>query len=218
MAAMIFFSCQKKIKDDSSATITDIDGNIYKTITIGTQTWLSENLKTTHYKDKVLIPLITNDTDWSKLSSDAYCWYDNDLESNKNIYGALYTWFAVNTGKLCPYGWHVPSDDEWTILTNYLGGQNVAGHHLKEVGSVHWEYQNASVTNSSGFTALPGGRRIGYSFEGMNRIGYWWSSSICEDEYRSEYAWHRELSSIGGFILRDNSLKRIGYSVRCIKD
>ena len=108
-------------------TVTDVDGNTYKTVIIGTQVWMAENLKTTKYNDGIQIPLVTDPITWINLKSAAYCWYNNDLATNKNIYGAIYNWLVVNTGKLCPIGWHVPSDTEWTTLTTFLGGELING-------------------------------------------------------------------------------------------
>ena len=136
-------------------TATDIDGNVYHTVTIGTQIWMVENLKTTRYNDGSPIPFVTDSSSWSNLTTPGYCWYNNDT-TNKNTYGALYNWFAVNTGKLAPTGWHVPTDDEWTTLTTYLGGESIAGGKLKETGTTHWRTPNAGATNEIGFTASSG--------------------------------------------------------------
>jgi uncharacterized protein (TIGR02145 family) len=105
-------------------TVKDIDGNVYKTVTIGKQVWMAENLKTAKYNDGKTIPLVTDNTEWSNLSAPAYCWYNNDI-ANKEVYGALYNWYTVNTNKVCPKGWHIPIDAEWTTLTTYLGGEGV---------------------------------------------------------------------------------------------
>ena len=163
----------------------DGDGNNYPIVTIGTQTWMTENLKTTKYNDGTDIPLVIVDTAWNSLSTPAYCWYNNDF-INKVNYGALYNWYTVSTSKLCPKGWHVLSDAEWTVLTTYLGDN--AGGKLKEAGFTHWSSPNTVATNESGFTALPGGFRwsSGYFyFVGYN--GLWWSSS----EYHTNYALSR---------------------------
>ena len=111
----------------ATPNVVDIDGNVYHTVTIGTQVWMVENLKTTKYNDGTAIPLVTDNTAWGALTTPGYCWYNNDSATYKNTYGALYNWYAVNTGKLAPTGWHVPTDSEWTVLTTYLGGQSVAG-------------------------------------------------------------------------------------------
>jgi uncharacterized protein (TIGR02145 family) len=198
-------------------TFNDIDGNMYKALFIGTQIWMNENLNTSRYNDGTSIPNITVNATWGKLTTDAFCNYDNN-PSNSDIYGKLYNWFAVNTGKLCPAGWHVPSDEEWTILVNYLGGQDAAGGKLKEAGIMHWQSPNTGATNESGFTALPGGYRF-YdtgSFVYLGSYGLWWSST--ESEYSSTGARLRSLyynlSSCG----RDHNYKTLGMSVRCIKD
>ena len=144
------------------ADIIDIEGNVYKTIQIGTQTWMAENLKTTRYRNGDSIHNETVNSTWVALSTGSYCWYYNDSSSYKATYGALYNWFAVNDSRnLAPKGWHIPTDDEWSTLTTYLGGVNVAGYKIKETGNMHWVSLDASVTNISGFTALPSGYRRG---------------------------------------------------------
>ncbi len=196
-------------------TVTDIDSNVYNTVIIGTQTWMTENLKTTKFNDSTAIPLVTDNTAWSNLTSPGHCWFDNDEASYKAIYGALYNWYSVNTGKLCPTGWHVPTDSEWKTLTDYLGGESVAGGKLKEAGTMHWVSPNIGATNESGFTALPGGLRFMWGrFEDAGFIAYWWSST----EINSGIARGRGMdfresdvrSYIGG--------KDLGYSVRCLSN
>ena len=120
----------------TGGTVTDIDGNVYHTVTIGTQTWMVENLKTTKYNDGTAIPLVTDSTAWLNLTTPGYCWYNNDAATYKNTYGALYNWFTVNTSKLAPSGWHVPTDAEWTTLITYLGGETVAGGQMKSTGTI----------------------------------------------------------------------------------
>lgn len=143
----------------SGNTVTDIDGNVYQTVTIGTQVWMKENLKTTRYKDGTAIPNVTDNMQWDNLSSGAYCIYDNNA-ANNTTYGKLYNWYAVNTGKLAPAGWHVPTDAEWTTLTDYLGGDDIAGDKMRDTTFTLWEYYDGfTSTNSSGFTALPAGFR-----------------------------------------------------------
>ncbi|MEN6501108.1 MAG: fibrobacter succinogenes major paralogous domain-containing protein [Tenuifilaceae bacterium] len=136
-------------------TVTDIDGNVYNTVTIGTQVWLAENLKTTKYNDDTDIPLMNENSSWEAIDSPGYCWYDNSI-ANKDLYGALYNWPAVISGKLCPAGWNVPSDAEWTKLIDFLGGEYIAAEYLKEVGT-YWTSPISKATNYSGFCALPGG-------------------------------------------------------------
>jgi len=194
-------------------TVKDIDGNVYKTVTIGTQTWMAENLKTTKLSDGTPIPLVSVYDEWQALSTPGYSWYENNATS-KNSYGALYNWYAVNTGKLCPSGWHAPSDGEWSALTNYYGVEEIAGGMLKEKGTTHWQDPNGGATNEGGFTALPGGHRGfngGYGDQGD--FGYWWSST----ESNATEAWYR----IIGY--RESNIQRLsfgrknsGYSVRCV--
>jgi len=213
-----------------SPTVTDIDGNVYRTIIIGTQVWMAENLKTTKYKDGTSILIVTDNTEWTALLTPAYCWYNNTA-TNKNTYGALYNWYAVNTAKLAPTGWHVATDEEWTILKNYLitNGYNYDGatsdnkiakslaantdwYSYIVIGTIG---NDLSKNNSSGFTALPGGGRsdIG-AFYDISSFGYWWIST----ELDAANAWGRLL------YYGDVSLNEIGYpksygfSVRCVKD
>jgi uncharacterized protein (TIGR02145 family) len=197
--------------------VTDIDGNVYNPEIIGTQVWITENLKTTKYNDNTIIPMIPDNTAWAGLSSPAYCWYKHDNNFNENNYGALYNWFAVNTGKLCPIGWHVPNDDEWTILINYVGGENIASGELKESGTAHWISPNWGASNEFGFNALPGGYRTGNaigSFRYLGYYGWWWASS----EYSSTGARACLMAFDESDIIRGNGLKKNGYSVRCLKD
>jgi uncharacterized protein (TIGR02145 family) len=192
--------------------VTDIDGNDYKTITISTQVWMAENLKTITYSDGTSIPLITDETTWAASSTPGYCWYNNN-SAFKTSFGALYNWYSVNTGKLCPTGWHVPSLTEWTILITYLGGESVASYKLKETGITHWNDPN-NCTNSSGFTSLPGGCRLDEGFLSIGNIGNWWSSS----DYEAYMAWFLPMFNSNGSIYKTPYYKRSGYSVRCIKD
>jgi uncharacterized protein (TIGR02145 family) len=196
--------------------VSDNDGNTYKTIQIGTQTWMAENLKTTKYNDGTAIPLVTVNSAWAALTTPGYCWNNNDAATYKATYGALYNCYTVNTGKLCPTGWHVPSNAEWTTLTTYLGGESVAGSILKETGTTHWFNSNFGGTNSSGFTALPGGYRLSIgSCNGIGFDGYWWSST----EYSTAYAWkwsmYHNLASVSRGSYHE---KQFGFSVRCLRD
>ena len=200
--------------------VLDIDGNVYQTIQIGEQWWMAENLKTTHYNDGSEIPTGFDGGDWPILEEGAYAVY-NDDPSNADIYGNLYNWFAVDDDRgICPEDFHVPSDDEYTILTDYLGDESVAGGKMKEEGHDHWIYYSDVITeeatNESGFTALPAGYRnsnSGYYYD-MGNLGYFWSSS----EYSSNYAWNRLLhynySNVGRYYYNKHS----GFSVRCLGD
>jgi len=186
----------------------------FKIVEIGSQTWMAENLNSGRFNDGTEIKLVTDNNEWSRMTSPAYSWYDNDQATYGSSYGALYNWHAVKTGKLCPEGWHVPADIELTILTGYLE-ENVAGRKLKESGTNHWSYPNKGATNESGFTALPGGNRESDgTFWDVGRFGYLWSST----EYDSTNAWYRYLGSNFSNVYRGNKDKRNGYSVRCIKD
>ena len=200
---------------NNGKTVTDIDGNVYSTVTIGSQVWLGQNLKTTKYNDGTSVQLVTENNNWGTISTPAYCWYNNDI-GNKNPYGALYNWYAINTGRLCPQGWHVPSDSEWTIFTNYLGGASISGGKLKEDGLTHWLSPNSGAINSANFSALPGGNRNYFSgdFYGLGNGGDWWSNT--EDEMYN--AWHRSIVYNNSGISRLNPSKSYGFSVRCLCD
>ena len=200
--------------DIVTGLVDDIDGNTYKTVTIGTQIWMAENLKTTKYNDGTEIPLVTGEIEWKSLSTPGYCWYNNELSTYKSTYGAIYNWYTVNSGKLCPAGWHVPTNDQWTILTTFLGGEGVAGDKLKEEGNLHWKNFNNSSTNVSGFTALPGGGRIDGVFSFIERSGAWWTST----SYNTENAYCRELDDNVVEVLTGYLGKNQGFSVRCIKN
>ena len=198
-------------------TVTDIDGNVYHTVTIGTQTWMVENLKTTKYCNGNPITNVTDNANWAAFSMGAYCWYNNDAATYKETYGALYNWYAVADGRnIAPAGWHVPSDAEWTTLTDFLGGQIGAGGKLKQTGTIYWPDPNAS-TNSSGFTALPGGYRDygDGTFNGIVNSGYFWSNTAVGPGD----AWYRTLyytdANVGRYY---RSVKPRGMSVRCVKD
>jgi len=196
-------------------TLTDIDGNVYKTVTIGTQCWMRENLKSITFKDGSPIQNVNVDATWVALTKAAYSWYNNDAPTYKATYGAIYNWYAVNTANLCPTGWHVPSDADWTTLTDYLGDLPVAGGKLKETGTSHWLSPNTAATNVSGFTGLSGGARdVNGAFTGILKFGEWWSST----EYFSTNVWYRRLDSDNGYALRGSSNKKEGFSVRCLKD
>jgi uncharacterized protein (TIGR02145 family) len=195
--------------------VADPDGNGYNTVTINNQIWLKENLKTTKYNDGTVIPYEPDNAKWVALTTPAYCWYNNET-ANKDVYGALYTWYTVKTGKLCPAGWHVPSDAELTILEDYLGGLNVAGGKMKEAGTEHWAIPNTDATNTSGYTALPGGWRDGGS--GVSAYlwaaGIWWTSQ----EYGTNAPWYRIIYYYGGAVVRTVGDPSFGLSVRCLKN
>jgi uncharacterized protein (TIGR02145 family) len=199
-------------------TVNDVEGNVYKTIQIGTQVWMAENLRTRKYNDKTGIPYVADNTAWDDLTTPAYCFYNNDSTTYKPTYGALYNYYAVKTGKLCPAGWHVVDEDDFDYLETFLGDLYTAGGKMKEAGLVHWVSPNSGATNETGFTGLPGGRRNAGSngaFTSMGYQGYWWSSAP-EDVYGTVAAgymdyYHSAMSS-------DSFYKTNGMSVRCIKD
>jgi uncharacterized protein (TIGR02145 family) len=210
-------SCKKdETNNNPSGSITDKDGNVYTSVNIGTQVWMVENLKTTKYNDNTNIPLVTENTAWANLTTPGYCWYNNDASTYKASYGAMYNWYALSTGKLCPTGWHVPTDDEWTTLTTFLGGANIAGGKLKETGTAHWLSPNTGATNETGFSAIPGGLR-GYSngiFISIGEYGYWWSSSL---DFGNQF-FVRNLFYNAVLVWKSASDKQDGLSVRCIKN
>ena len=199
--------------------ITDSEGNTYKTVTIGTQTWMAENLKSSMYSDGTKIPNITDDALWENLTTGAWSYYKNDASNNAK-YGKLYNWYAVspttNSNKnVCPTGWHVPTDAEWTVLTDYLGGETVAGGKMKEVGTTNWNSPNIDATNTSLFSALPGGNRFDNGKYGnMGSDGCWWSST----EYNTDNARFRNLSYYNEIVYSYTRVKEYGFSVRCLKD
>ena len=200
--------------------ITDIEGNNYKTIAIGAQAWMAENLKTTKYNDGTDIPNITDLSEWIVLETPGYCWYVNDVKY-KDPYGALYNWYAVNTGKLCPSGWRVPGDDDWRTLISYLGGDSAAAGHLREAGTAHWVHENSAVTNNSGFTLLPGGRHSWSDQQYFREMGYaaeFWSSNA--DLYDELFAISRRLSyrTDTAKLSYEVYSKKAGLSVRCMKN
>ena len=196
----------------SYGSVADVDGNVYKTIAIGQQTWFAENLRTTKYNDGTAIPKVTDNTTWSYLTSGAYCYYNND-ETNKNTHGALYNWHTVNTEKLCPVGWHVPTINEWKLLTDFMGSGS--GGKLKEAGTGHWIRANSNATNESGFSALPGGIRMyNGEFNNLNIYGFWWSSTL----YSPQIAWLLSLNCDNNNPDWTTWLSVTGNSVRCLKD
>jgi len=204
----------------SYGTLTDQDGNIYKTVTIGTQTWMAENLRTTKYRDDSDIPIITDNTDWNGLTTGAYCNYNNTTNADTiATFGRLYNWYAVNDSrKIAPAGWHVPTDADWTTLTTYLGGDAVAGGKTKESGTTHWTSPNKGATNESGFTCLPSGSRCNSvgMFDNLGYYGYYWSSTPYQ--YDANSALERGLAYSDSGYLWSISSVTCGVAVRLVKD
>jgi len=198
----------------------DIDGNVYETVWIGEQLWMAENLKVTHYNNGDAITHITNEEHWGSLDEGQYGVYD-DEPTNANIYGNIYNWAVIGDIRgICPVGWHVPSDDEYTVLTDFLGGESVAGGKMKEAGLEHWNYDSDQIsleaTNESGFTGLPAGHRNTNSgdYIYMGFYGYFWSST----ENGSDLAWRRYLFHYSSGVARDTFGKPNGFSIRCLRD
>ena len=200
------------------SNITDVEVNSYKTVYIGTQQWMGENLKVSKYSDGTTIPNITDNTQWGIITTGAWAYYNN-VASNNSKYGKLYNWYAVSpitngNKNICPTGWHVPTDAEWTVLMDYLGGAGVSGGKMKQVSTTSWKSPNTDATNMSLFTGLPGGFRGSSGYRYIDCEGYWWSSS----EANTYYAWYRYLSSVHGGAVRTNYDKANGFSVRCLRD
>jgi uncharacterized protein (TIGR02145 family) len=194
-------------------TVSDIEGNVYNVISIGKQVWMAENLRTNKYNDSTSVLLVKDEIQWAGLSSPAFCWYKNDEEAFKPTYGALYNWYAVNSGKLCPSGWHIPSDAEWTELTTFLGGDGISGVSLRNRQPTGLNQIQELQTNR--FTAFPGGfRYYDGKFFDFGFSAYWWSSG----EFSSTRAWFRFVYYNDANVYRFNNIKKNGFSVRCIKD
>ncbi len=203
-----------------SSTLTDIDANIYGTVLVGNQCWMKENLKTTRYRNGVPIENPTANADWVNNTTGAYAWYNNDL-TWKDSYGALYNWHAVNNGNgLCPEGWSVPTDADFTVLTDYLGGLSVAGGKMKSTRThpnphPRWNSPNVGAGNESGWSAFPGGIRIiNGNFLTMGITGYWWTATGISPAN----AWFRSISNSSSSVNRSDNNKINGYSVRCVKE
>jgi uncharacterized protein (TIGR02145 family) len=196
-------------------TMTDQEGNVYRTVQIGTQVWMAENLRTKKYKNGDIIPNITNGSDWINQSNGAYCIYMNN-SSVDCPYGKLYNWYAVNDNRgICPSGWHMPSDNEWLILENFLGGASIAGGKLKNSGSDYWANPNTSANNSSGFSGLPGGGRLtDGNFGPLNTWGQYWTST----ESETFLAWSRTFEYNSAIVFRSTNGKTVGFAIRCVKD
>jgi uncharacterized protein (TIGR02145 family) len=233
--ALLWFTSCKKEKDGpqppsgpppAAITVTDVDGNIYSTTTIGGQVWMAEDLRTGTYNDGTPIPNLTEGWPWVQATAGAWCYYEND-SSHGTIYGKLYNWYAAAHPMICPEGWHVPTDADWQQLeatlgmpTNFLGqigyrgaAQNVGG---KMKATSLWVGPNLGATNESGFSGLPGGSRYDNGeFVGQGEDGRWWSAS---EEGLDDEAWDRILSSNGASIGRHYISKRNGFCVRCVRD
>ena len=224
---LILTNCTSTVfAQKSSSKVSDIDGNEYKTVVLGDQIWMSENLKTTRFYDGTPIPNVPDITEWRHIDAPAYVWYDND-SLNKDTYGALYNWHTVSEGNLCPGGWHVATDDDWKKLEMYLGmtqeqadgtvwrGTNEGGK-LKDAGFEYWVSPNKGATNESGFKAVPGGRRFSSGqFGDLSTGNTIWTST----QSSLSSACYRHFSSGGAAIGRNPAGdKKFGFAVRCIKN
>jgi uncharacterized protein (TIGR02145 family) len=197
--------------------VTDYVGNVYQTVLIGNQCWMMENLKVTHYRNGTFITNVIDNAEWQNLSTGAYCSYNND-PTNVAVYGLLYNWYAVdNTHNIAPVGWHVPTDDEWQDLIDYLGGYEIAGGKMKETGTMHWQSPNTGATNASGFTALPGGYRSeSGGFYEMGNFAQFWSFTEAFG-YAGPYARLRALVNYSAIVYPWTFEKQQGNSVRCVR-
>lgn len=220
LVLILAWSCSKDddFSGDSGTFTDDRDGNKYKWVRIGDHIWMAENLKATKYRNGDNIGTTTPATlSISGETTPKYQWAYDGNKSNVATYGRLYTWYAITDNRnVCPSGWHIPTDDEWITLINFLGGQIIAGGILKEAGTTHWKSPNTEAINERGFTALPGGYRYcdGYFFS-IGDYGHWWSSTeglstSCGFSYRLDYN--------NTNVTLYNAYKRDGFSVRCIKD
>jgi uncharacterized protein (TIGR02145 family) len=195
-------------------TITDIDGNVYHTVTIGNQVWMAENLQTTRFNDGTAIPPVSGDSAWAADTAPGYCWYGGDSAAGRATWGALYNWYSVNAGKLAPAGWHVATDTEWSILMDVLG-DSVAGGELKDTGTSLWSSPNAGATDQTGFSALPAGYRA-YDgvFQSGGMYGYWWSATA----NGAGLAWYRYVGYNYASANRSYTDMNSGFSVRCVRN
>ena len=215
--ALLFLGLVFLLPENQAQTVTDYDGNIYDTVIIGSQVWLKQNLKVTHYNNGDPIPNVTDNITWASTTTGARCYYDNDSSAYDSIYGLLYNWYAVsNLNQICPAGWHVSSNAEWQEAEAYLGGELIAGGKMKESGTLHWTSPNTGATNSTGFTGLPGGMRdpINNIFSTIGENGLWWTTT----SYNSTMAWGTYMWYLFAGIDHNPGSKKYGFSIRCVKD
>jgi uncharacterized protein (TIGR02145 family) len=206
---------QRIFGSDSTGTVTDADGNVYRTVKIGEQWWMAENLRVAHYRTDETIPRVTDGFDWGEMRTGAYCDYNNDTTSAA-IYGHLYNWYAASNANIAPDGWHVPERQDWDELIAFLGDPDQAGGRLKETGFQHWITPNTGATNETGFTGLPGGMRSDTNGQFLYRgnIGYFWSRT--ENQVFEAESFY--LVWVSGGIDVWQSEKYEGCSIRCVKD
>mgnify|MGYP001553675913 CR=1 FL=1 len=218
MISILLTSLALVLSLSTFSQVKDVDGNEYRMVKIGEQEWMAENLNVSHFRNGDEIPQAKTDEEWKKAGENgqpAWCYYNNP--DNGDRYGKLYNWFAVNDPRgLAPEGWKIPSDEDWTRLTDFLGGESVAGKEMKS--TEFWADNNGesgNETNESGFSGLPGGFRYNVgSFHDFGEYGYWWSSV----EFSTDLAWLRILNYLNGSVDSYNSSKAQGLSVRCLRD
>ena len=204
----------------NDSILTDASGNTYTSVKIGTQEWMAENLRATKYSDGTVIPNVTDSAQWVSLTTGAWCHYNNDSQYD-SVYGKLYNWYTVETGKLCPSGWHVPADADWTALDDYLAANGHSGTEPEALKATsgwgdHWYYNG---TDDYGWNALPGGMFVKHpyrSFDGLGRDGFWWSSSQYDYITTSTYAFARVITAYNQYFFSAWEKER-GHSIRCIK-
>lgn len=201
--------------DEYDEEVNDVDCNLYKVVTIGKQNWMAENLRTTRFKDRTPVELIPDEKNWLTDSA-AFSWYENQVFDFKYPYGALYNWQAVNSGKLCPKGWHVPTQEEWNVLINHLGGMQNAGIKMKMTGDEFWVAGNEKSNNASEFSALPAGMRDENGvFSGMGESAMWWTASESEEGGQAMAA---GLNAKSGNVVLGSHKRTNGFAVRCVED
>lgn len=219
----LFLFIVSSCKKEETITLTDVDGNVYSAIYIGTQVWMTENLRTTKFNDKTKINVVTNNSTWSTATAPAYCWYNNDT-ANKHLYGAIYNWYAAGSKKLCPSGWHVPTHSEFKTLERHLGMTQAEADKMDWRGTnqgtqmknnTGWD-NAGNGTNSSGFSALAGGYRWAQTGEFFNlgTLSYWWTST----ENNSTEGLYRRLDGNQIKVYAQGVKKSGGKYVRCVRD
>lgn len=216
---LLYIACHTPSEYDrglipSPRPVTDIDGNVYETANIGNKVWMAENLRVTRYRTGDPIPSIDDMTEWNSLENGALVHYEN-TEMFNDLYGKLYNWYAaIDPRGVCPVGWRLPTEEDWTTLANLLGGIETAGGKMKARGTRDWANPNVAATNESGFTGLPGGiRRYDGEFIGIGKIGFWWSST----QTGPVSVWSRGLYHAERRLIKANHSKNNGFSIRCIK-
>ncbi len=204
---------EQTAKDDNKFyAVSDVDGNVYKTVLIGNQEWMTENLKVDHFNDGIPIPMVNNNNEWKSITVPAYCFYEDNPTYN-NQYGKLYNWYVVSTShNICPSGWHVPNNDDWKMLLDYLGGDSIAGNLLKS--TKYWN-ENRNGDNSTGFNALPAGlHRKNGLYQTKGEDAFFWSATQKSDAI----AWCYLLYFNDNYLYKDGTSKNDGLSIRCVKD